>query len=242
MERNDLNNLGKCVHCLKIFDSLTWDHVFPKAWYPDTTDPNLYKWQIPSCKRCNNEYGNLENDLLIRFAMCLDPSDPDCTSIVEKGERAVDPKCAKGKKDRDNRQAKRKKVIREMSVGESIPQKHIYPNFGLYPNIPIQEQGSISIKKYSIERLAEKIVRGIVYMEDKKFIEPPLKIELLVLHDKDAKQFIEIVRQEGAIYAREPGIVVNRAVFGEISLFIIEIWKRFKMYVTVLDHSKESSV
>ncbi|MEW5894427.1 MAG: hypothetical protein AB1650_01530 [Candidatus Omnitrophota bacterium] len=26
---------GKCVHCLKEFDDLTWDHLLPKSWYPE---------------------------------------------------------------------------------------------------------------------------------------------------------------------------------------------------------------
>ena len=52
---------GKCVHCLKVPVDRTWDHMFPKAWYPDTTAENLEKWQVPSCRECNQRLGKLEN-------------------------------------------------------------------------------------------------------------------------------------------------------------------------------------
>jgi hypothetical protein len=172
---------GRCVHCLKIFDDLTWDHVFPEAWYPSTTKPNQYKWQVPSCKNCNKEYGVLENDLLTRLSICLEPSDSACAGIFDKGMRALDPKYARNEKDRKFRQAKREKIQRELWVGEAIPQKYLYPGFGLYTQLPTQEQGAVPISSDSVKKLAEKIVRGIFYIEDKIFIEPPYRIDSFVL-------------------------------------------------------------
>lgn len=64
--------VGKCVHCLRDPVELTSDHMFPKAWYPDTTPEDLEKWQIPSCFECNQRLGKLENDLLGRVALALD--------------------------------------------------------------------------------------------------------------------------------------------------------------------------
>ena len=70
----------RCVYCLRFFKKLTSDHVFPKSWFPDTTPQNMEKWQIPSCENCNTEYSKIENDLLQRFGMCVDPD-----SIAAKG-------------------------------------------------------------------------------------------------------------------------------------------------------------
>jgi hypothetical protein len=228
---------GKCVHCLETFQNLTWDHVFPEAWYPDTTPPNQYKWQVPSCEDCNRKYGDLENDLLTRLSICLEPSELASAGIAEKGMRAIDPQYAKKEKDRKFRQAKREKILRELWIGKSIPEKHLYPNFGLYADIPKQEQVSVPISAKSVERLAEKIVRGIYYMEDNRFIEPPYRIESFPLTDEDAQPVIATLRKFGSVYAREPGITVHRAVIPEdqiSSVFFVEIWKRFKIYATVL--------
>ena len=74
---------GKCVHCLSDKVERTWDHVFPQAWYPDTTPAHLYKWQIPACLRCNKEYGEMEDDLLFRLALCIDPEIPETSGIVQ---------------------------------------------------------------------------------------------------------------------------------------------------------------
>jgi hypothetical protein len=228
---------GKCVHCLNIFEDLTWDHVFPAAWYPATTEPNQYKWQVPSCLDCNGKYGALENDLLTRLSICLEPSDPACAGIFEKGMRAIDPKSAKNEKDKKSRQAKREKILRELWVGEAIPQKHFYPGFGLYEHLPVQDRVSVSISADSVNRLAEKIVRGIFYIEDHLFIEPPYCIESYVLSEENARPAMEAINRFGTVYAREPGITVHRAVIPEdrvSSLFAIEIWNRFKVYATVL--------
>jgi hypothetical protein len=229
---------GRCVHCLKTFDNLTWDHVFPEAWYPSTTKPNQYKWQIPSCENCNKEYGVLENDLLTRLSICLEPSDPACAGIFDKGIRALDPECAKKEKDKKFRQAKREKILRELWVGAAIPQKYLYPGFGLYAQLPIQEQVAIPISSDSVKKLTEKIVRGIFYIEDKIFIEPPYRIESFVLNDQDAQPILDNIKNFGSFYAREPGITVCRAVIPEdqkSSLFAIEIWRIFKVYATVID-------
>lgn len=227
---------GKCVHCLKTFNDLTWDHVFPESWYPHTTKPNEYKWKVPSCKNCNKEYGALENDLLIRLSICLESSAPACAGIFDKGMRALDPRYAKSEKDRKFRQAKREKISREVWLGVAIPQKHLYPGFGLYTQLPLQEQGAISISSSSVSKLAEKIVKGIFYIEDNIFIEPPYRIDTFVLDGKDAQPVLEAIKSFGSIYAREPGITVYRAVLPEdhiSSLFAIKIWERFEVYATV---------
>jgi hypothetical protein len=228
---------GKCIHCLKSFENLTWDHVFPKAWYPTTTTPNQHKWKVPSCQACNEKYGALENDLLIRLSLALEPADLACAGICEKGMRAIDPQYAKNEKDRESRKAKREKILCELSLEEAIPQEHMYPNFGLNTNLPIQEQMSVLISSDSVMRLAEKIVRGIFYIEDNIFIEPPYNIESFVLTDQSAQPVIEATRKFGSVYAREPGIIVYRVVTPEdriSALFAVEIWERFKVYSTVL--------
>lgn len=229
---------GKCIHCLHWQKELTWDHVFPKAWYPQTTPADLYKWQVPSCRECNRTYGQLEEDLLLRLALCVDPSDPKCAGIVEKGLRALNPTYAKNEKDRRARLAKRNQILRESFQGKDIPLQAVYPNFGLYEHLPIEEQTAITIKADSVRKLSEKIVKGIFYLEDGHFIQPPYKISFYVLSDTGAEPIMEMLEKFGSVHAREPGIVVSRAVVPEdqtSSFFCIEIWGRFKMYAAVTD-------
>ena len=80
---------GKCVHCLKDAEERNSDHVFPESWYPDSTPPNVEKWQIPSCIPCNTDYGKLEQDFLLKVGLCLDPFEPASASIVQKSLRSL---------------------------------------------------------------------------------------------------------------------------------------------------------
>ena len=231
-------NPGKCIHCLRWHKELTWDHVFPKAWYPTTTSAELYKWQVPSCRECNRIYGKLEEELLIRLALCVDPADPRCAGIVEKGLRAIDPRHGKDEKDARARLAKRHQILRESFRGENIPLQAAYPNFGKHEHIPIEEQMAVTIKEESVRKLSEKIVKGIFYLEDGQFIQSPYHIDFFVLHDESAAPIMDMLEKYGTVHAREPGIVVSRAVAPEdstSSFFCIEIWGRFKMYAAVTD-------
>jgi hypothetical protein len=108
---------GKCVHCLKDVEERNSDHVFPESWYPDSTPPNLEKWQIPSCIPCNTDYGKLEQGFLLKVGLCLDPFDLASASIVQKSLRSLNPAAGRDARDAQHRQAKRHKIIAEALQG-----------------------------------------------------------------------------------------------------------------------------
>lgn len=228
--------LGKCAHCLGGFDVRNWDHVFPAGWYPSTTPKDIAKWQIPSCGACNSAYGRLEEDFIARIGLCLDPDDPDTAHIVAKVMRAVDANCGRDEKDSQLREARRQRLLRDMLTGNQIPTEAIYPNFGERWGRPQEEQGAITIPAESVRRIAEKIARGIFFIEDGLFIEPPYKIEFYAMHNAGAADITRMLKCFGKIYAREPGIEVIRAVTPEdgiSSLMRITLFKQFHMYVAI---------
>jgi hypothetical protein len=224
------------VHCVNFFKNLTWDHVFPESWYPETTPPNIEKWEIPSCPACNQNYGRLEEDLMIRIGLCLDPSDPRCLGIPQKAIRAISPDLARNEDDKRAREAKRKQILSDCSFGPHVPNHGFYPNFSNILNVPKEKQIVLNISPESVRKLNEKIVKGIVYLEDSHYIEPPFKISFYALEDRDSVSIVNSMKTHGQIYAREPGITVTRAVLPEdriTSLYFIDIWGRFKMYAHV---------
>ena len=226
---------GKCIHCLEEFQELNWDHVFPESWYPSTTPKDLYKWQIPSCIKCNDEYGRIEKDLMIRIGLCLDPDEPSSQGIVDKALRSIDPSYGRNEKDKHSRLAKRKQILKQFMSESTIPKSSVYPNFGPHMH-ETDEQFGITISAKAIKRLNEKIVRGIMYIEDGLFVEPPYVIDSFVLTDEASKPIIETIEKFGEVHAREPGIVVKRATVKSdklSSLFAIEIWGKFKMYSSI---------
>lgn len=228
--------IGKCVHCLTDNVDRTWDHVFPRAWYPDTTPPDLYKWQIPSCAQCNRDYGELEEDLLFRLALSVDPNIQATSGIIKKALRSMKPEFAKDDRDKAARRARAKRLQNELLNGSDIPASAVYPGLGERWGRPLEEAIGIRVPAESLRRLTAKIVRGIYYLEDQVFIEPPLRVEFYALTDDGAEPVKNVLERFGCTYAREPGIVVRRAKPEDApmnSIFEIQVWEQFKMYASV---------
>ena len=228
--------IGKCVHCLMDNVPRNWDHVFPESWYPDTTPENISKWIIPSCYKCNKEYGKIEQDLMIRLACCINPRIAEASGIYPKALRSVNASVAKNSKDATHREAKRKKLLAKFLHGDEIPQEGIYPGLGERWGREKSSQVALLISAKSIQRLCEKIIRGIYYIEDKKFIEPPYKVDFYALSDEGSEEIKSILEKYGKEFERGPGILVKRAVAhedGVSGLASILIWGSLKMYASI---------
>jgi hypothetical protein len=227
---------GKCVHCLKDPVQRTSDHVFPRAWYPKTTLDDLEKWQMPACLRCNGEYGKIENDLLIRLGMCLDPEKAAASGIAEKALRALNPRFGKSPKDALARQSTRDKFIARLKPFSQVPLDACYPGFGPNETSHGSESVGVLIPKEGLQRLVEKICRGIFYLEDRIFIEPPYEVVHHVVHEHVAAPIVAMVNKFGKLYARGPGLTVRRAVADDdrrAALVSIEIWGQLRLYASV---------
>jgi hypothetical protein len=228
--------VGKCVHCLKDPVELTSDHMFPKAWYPDSTPENLEKWQIPSCDPCNNRYSRVEGDLLNRVALALDTTHPASAGLIDAALRAMNPDVGRNEKDAALRAARAKKVLGTMLKGEEIPEGAIMPGLGERWGRQKGEQIAVQIPRASFTDMTEKIVRGLVYREDDTFIEEPYKIETYIVNDAGAKVCKEILDKAGEVFERGPGLEIRRArVDGDKRTGVYEItfWQQFKTYAVV---------
>ena len=202
---------GRCVHCLKEGVERNWDHVFPQSSFPDTTAADMEKWQIPSCVACNDRYGRLERDLIGRLGLALDASNPASAGLAEKALRAINPDAAKSEGDAAARDARAKKILREIYKGEELKGKNVMPGLGERWDRPLEKQLGISIPEESLPAMNDKIVRGITFREDDAFIEPDQKIDFFLVKDEDVKDVKEMLDRAGKEFKREPGLVVRRA-------------------------------
>jgi hypothetical protein len=228
---------GNCVHCLKHFNKLTADHVFPESWYPETTPLDIEKWKIPSCLKCNHEYGKLEEDLLWRLGLSVDPKDQKSLGITDKVLRSTNPKYAKNERDRLMRAAKLASIVKQLKVSNSVPQKGLLPNFGPQANLHYNGYVAIPISEENIVKLGQKIVRGITYIYNNALITEDYSINVYVIEDYKAQEVLKTIETFGVVQDRGPGIVVKYALTSEgglSSLWYIEIWGRFKLYAVVI--------
>lgn len=185
---------------------------------------------------CNSDYGKLEQDFLIKVGLCLDPYDPASASIVQKALRSVKPAAARNPRDAQHRLGKGKRILEQALQGEQIPDHGVFPGLGERWSDIQGDRTAILIPKQSFERITEKIVRGIYYIEDGIYIAPPYTIDFFALHEEGNALWKEALNRWGEVYAREPGISVRRAVAyedGVSSLFEITFWKQFKTYASV---------
>jgi hypothetical protein len=216
---------------------MDWDHVFPVSWYPDSSPANEAKWKIPSCIPCNQAYGRLEEDFLNRVGLCLNPDDDASRSIVEKVLRGLDPSSAKSDRDRRARVARRLGIISDTLQGAEIPHEATYPGMHEKWDRPLDEQIAVTIPAEYFQRITEKIVRGVSFIENRRLIEPPFEIENFVIDDSAAQSIRDSIARFGKTYARPPGLIVGCAVVpddGMSSLWEITFWGQFKSYASVL--------
>ena len=134
---------GRCVHCLKFHKLLTWDHILPDSWYPDE-EKESEKWKVPSCEPCNKELGKIEEDLLLRLGLCLDPNDLASLGIPDKVLRSINPAYGKNSRDKEFRKFIREKIIKEVRYLNKPPKTGVFPNFGpisglIYQNYAVVE-------------------------------------------------------------------------------------------------------
>lgn len=232
----------RCVHCLKQITDFTWDHIFPKGWYPYTTPHNIEKWKVPSCNKCNNEYSRIEEELLIRFGLCINPDNPRGAGIADKALRALNPQYAKSPKDGKIRRNKFKKILSEARYGKDVPEKGIYPNFE-FKGTDEKEKIGLLIRKSHLKKFTEKIVRGITYLQDKKYIDAPYYIQFYV-HNRDSIRYLleHIHPGPWELFVRGPGMAVLRAIAiddNTSGIYLIDIWGQLYLVALVVNREYE---
>ena len=237
---------GKCIYCLGDFDDLTWDHVLPISWYPESTPKNIEKWKVPACLACNKQLGSIEEDLLLRLGLCVDPKSIASLGIPNKVLRSVTPSYGKNENDRKIRGLKRAKLIEQITRREKLSEHEIFPNFGPekdfmgsdnYHVIPIPEHLLLSYN--------QKLVRGMTYVLDKTLIDKHFNIELIVTdpNHKDVQLLQELFMNHASIYNRGVGFVVKRISEEQGKAWVYEfvIWQKLKFYSVVQHVSFENS-
>lgn len=233
---------GRCVHCGKHFDQRNWDHVFPKSWYPDNTPTDIAKWQIPTCFSCNREHGKVEQNLMVRMAMCIDPKTPGLSNVINKALRSMDPSAAKNQKDKKRRKALLEKIQKEVSRGDQVAGNSLYPGFHETKDLELSKQFAINISLSEIQMLGRKLVKGLFYVHDNIYIEDNFRIDVYAIDECNTLKIRDILSKYGKLYERGPGIVIERAVAEEdgiSSIFRITIWTRWIIYASVVDSRHE---
>ena len=191
---------------------------------------------MPSCNECNKKYGKIEEELLLKFGLCVMPFSYESFGIAEKTLRALNPNKGKNNRDIKFRQKKREKIIREAIDPTTVPITSIFPNFGFYEGIEANNQLAVLVPEKGLKAIGKKLIRGITWIDNKKYIERKYEIGIYFFHEQDAGHFKEPLKRFGKKYSLGPGICITRAMAHEdhiCGLYSLEIWGQFKMYGVV---------
>jgi hypothetical protein len=176
--------------------------------------------------------------LLVRLGLCIPPEAAASAGIAKKVLRSLDPSAAKTDKDRKARAADRARVIRELIPFRKPPEEGVLPGlqpeFGtIYPDF-----AGVLIPSGSLERLGEKVARGITFIRHGTLLGPEYTIRVYVAHDDKVAELRELLQTRGQLFERGPGISVFRAeldVDPLTALYRMEIWSRIPLYAAVLN-------
>jgi hypothetical protein len=227
--------MAECVHCLAS-SADTDDHLIPRAWYPDSTPPDIEKWAFPSCASCNGEYSRIEERLLFAFGMCLDPDDALSAGIPARVMRSVNPAAGRTHRDVRARAVRRVKAQREVTFSKQVPAAGVFPNFGPLPGTVYEEYATVSLSVADLSRMVRKFAKGLAYIQNRVLIGDAYIIEYCPYEEHSDPWVEHVFSRFGANLSRGPGTVIHRAAAHEDprqSLMRIELWGRFKVYAIV---------
>jgi hypothetical protein len=184
----------------------------------------VQRWTVPSCIPCNRELGQLERDLFIRLALCINPKSDAAFGLASKALRSlgldVDGLPESEKAHRDNLRAKFRSELMPYADLAGMPGQ--IPGLGPHTNQPAS--WAVAIPWAGLSILIEKIARGCEYKLKERFVESPYGIRTFVC-DSDA------VSEPYASFAKSydfgPGCNVRRVFATEdpnAVLYWISIW------------------
>lgn len=225
----------RCIYCLKYFDSITMDHVFPKSWYLKSVPKNIEKWKVPSCARCNNIYSKLEEELLTQLGLCLNTDNNDEKDIQRNILRSINPEYGRNAKDIISRTKKRKKLLADISFFKEIPPYGILPNFGPTTKIVLPGYTTIRISPIDLEKFGGKLTKGFTYIFYNLLVRKTDEIKVIITEKKNIN-FVEELFQKFSNKHNNLGnsIIIERIKAEDNAkidiLYYFNIWGKLQFY------------
>jgi len=229
-------NKGRCIHCRTALTRPTRDHVFPASWYPDSTPPNIERWTAPSCADCNQKFGAMEEMLLVRFALCVDPRKQATSGVWNKARRTLGIGVNDlSQSEKRIRTALKDEILRNMKPYDGRAEPHVIPGFGPYTEFPMAPQIQIEIPATAVHEVAKKILRGCEFwLAHGRIVDPPYELDVYMV--EETPEEISRHLRSGPDYLG-PGCRIRRAAPVDdpmSAIYEILIWDSWKVFFSIL--------
>jgi hypothetical protein len=112
---NNRSRDESCAYCTRSGLKMEAEHVFPESWYPDGF-PRASMVLVPACRKCNGDYGRIEERMFLPLVGGLPYDDPAIRSIIDRALRGADPNAANDARDVSYRGARRRSIQRRFEL------------------------------------------------------------------------------------------------------------------------------
>jgi hypothetical protein len=174
----------------------------------------------------------MEQDLLLRVGLCLDPATVEASGIPASVLRAMDPLQARDENDARARQSLRRRILSETFVPEPEHMSGVLPGFGPRPGA---EPIAIGLPAEYVGRLAEKVARGLTYIHANRLIGSEYRFDVFV-DPRQGALFEKLLDRFGRRHDHGPGIAVEHAIaHGDevASIFSFRLWGTLQIWGAV---------
>jgi hypothetical protein len=194
---------------------------------------------VPSCRTCNGKFGQLEKELFIRLALCVDPTKAEASGISKSALRALGIGVSGiSAEERAHRTAHLKKVFENAGLTKNLGGMASFPGLGPHAGFPPGEQIFIKMRPELLHSVSGKVLRGCEYkLNNQAYIEDPKHLRIYFAHDERIRDVTAVIEGLG-VTTLGPGFEVRR---GEsppqeefrIVLYRIIIWGTLKIYAAI---------
>jgi hypothetical protein len=234
-------SVGICPYCVEpIVGKAEREHVFPRSWYPDDSDPRYERPTVASCGNCNRTLGAVEQRLFYSITRAISPYHPNARGVRERAESGQD---ASGARTERERRARRKAAndvqsrIRYVDASEVVTapigapaaaKDHLTPS-----GLIVRGHKVIGIDNRDLAVFGTKLVRGMYRYGIGACLPKETRIGVQLVDFESIYRTVEHLREKHGRgpFGVPPGIVwCGGAVEGTMmSVWAFEIWGQVRI-------------
>jgi hypothetical protein len=183
----------------------------------------------------------MEEDLLIRFGLCIDPRKPGASGLSKKALRALGiGVTGLSEKETRIRRALQDKILGKAKIYDERDEPHLIPGLGPHAGFPFKKQFQIEIPADNVYAVAKKILRGCEFwLANGRMVEPPYELEVFMPRETPSE--LKPHLKFGPDYLG-PGCRIRRAVPVDdvkTTTYEIVIWDSWTLFFSILPQEQQ---
>lgn len=183
--------------------------------------------------------------------MCMPSSNPLAHELRNKAYRAFGigpngkPLAGLEQKEQRARLAYLRRLMSETIPSKEVDERMLMPGFGFHEGYERNSQRSTLLNKEKLTRVAEKIVRGVEYIQKgaKRYVEDPYKLEIYFPHNPydDACTALRKICPtfHDGTNTIQRGAVSDRPLE---PVYIIRIWEQWEIWGVILHKDNDPAI